>query len=275
MHDRGLLVALEQWRDWPISQQPEFVKSFDAGFSHKTCLLKADNHLLVLKLFEQSHAPAINIQQWAAKHSLAPKILYFDNGYSYCLMEYCNGGQSKNVDALASKLKQLHIQAVPSVFSERGPLNLAAVQQRYLVNANKEAIDVHQQLQPLLELFFNDSSTLCCCHNDLVAENYMEQNNQPILIDWEYAQLNNPWFDIASAFYYFKLDAAARIRFMHAYDKTLVEKLDQPIVTAALCTVVWTDILWHLDRDEGKKWSQLKQTLDQLRAYASQLGVSI
>ena len=275
MHDPRLVATLEQWRDWPVSQQPAFVKSFDAGLSHQTFLLKADNKQWVLKLFRQPHAQAINIQQWAAKNALAPNILYFDSAYSYCLMEYCDGGQCGNVSALAGKLKLLHTQSVPPVFSKLGSVNFVDIHQRYLANADREVMTVHQQLLPAMELFFSDSNSLCCCHNDLVTENYMEQNAQPVFIDWEYAQLNNPWFDIASVFYYFKLDHQAQVRFMQTYNEELVEQLQQPIYAAALCTVLWTNILWHLDKGKATEWSRLQEKLDQLRVYANQLGLSI
>ena len=40
-------------------------------------------------------------------------------------------------------------------------------------------------------------ANLCCCHNDLVAENILETDHLRFL-DWEYACDNDPFFDLAT-----------------------------------------------------------------------------
>lgn len=39
----------------------------------------------------------------------------------------------------------------------------------------------------------------CLCHNDLTRGNILRSSSGPVAIDWEYAGIGSPWFDIAAA----------------------------------------------------------------------------
>lgn len=39
----------------------------------------------------------------------------------------------------------------------------------------------------------------CLCHNDLTRDNVLQSRSGPVAIDWEYAGIGSPWFDIAAA----------------------------------------------------------------------------
>ena len=279
MPDPRLQATLRQWQDWPVSQKPELVRAFDSGLNHQAFLLEVDSQWLVLKLFSQvqkteTQGRAIQVQNWAAQCSLAPAILYSDQDKNYCLMEYCAGGQCDDIQALASKLKLLHSETAPVVDFSMQKLDLLSVQSAYLAEATSHIQKIHQQLLPAIQIFVDDSNHACVCHNDLVTENCRVMDNQAVFIDWEYAQLNNPWFDIASIFYYFNFDRQARLKFIQHYDKSFLEQLEKPICVAAICTVLWTDILWHLERGSEDEWHRQQQKIDVLRGYANQLGLA-
>ena len=44
----------------------------------------------------------------------------------------------------------------------------------------------------------DDTKDYCLCHNDLVHHNLLFKFNGLVLIDWEYASMNSPLFDLAS-----------------------------------------------------------------------------
>jgi thiamine kinase-like enzyme len=68
----------------------------------------------------------------------------------------------------------------------------------------------------LAELRFEPARE-CLCHNDLVAGNIIETSDGLKLIDWEYAGLGDPWFDIALVIEHHQLDDALQTAFVNAY----------------------------------------------------------
>lgn len=57
---------------------------------------------------------------------------------------------------------------------------------------------------------------LCCCHNDLVAENVLAAD-RVLLIDWEYACDNDPFFDLATIVEHHELQETQVIVLLQAY----------------------------------------------------------
>ena len=57
---------------------------------------------------------------------------------------------------------------------------------------------------------------LCCCHNDLVAENIISTPDI-LLLDWEYACDNDPLFDIAVVVAHHGLSAGQADVLLDAY----------------------------------------------------------
>jgi len=55
------------------------------------------------------------------------------------------------------------------------------------------------------------------CHNDLMPGNLIEQGERLWLIDWEYAAMGNPLFDLAGVVSNAELDAAATAALVDAY----------------------------------------------------------
>jgi thiamine kinase-like enzyme len=57
----------------------------------------------------------------------------------------------------------------------------------------------------------------CLCHNDLVAGNILEGSQGLKFIDWEYAGLGDPWFDLALVTEHHQLSAQLEDGFVQAY----------------------------------------------------------
>ena len=81
------------------------------------------------------------------------------------------------------------------------------------------------------------------CHNDLNPQNILWNHHTPTLIDWEYAGIQDRYFDLASVVVEFGFDTTKREAFMTAYFQRKrwdVEKLDAYITLyQAVCQHWW------------------------------------
>jgi thiamine kinase-like enzyme len=90
-------------------------------------------------------------------------------------------------------LRRLHrLQAIGKPFALRS--NLA----RYVgLVATAEAHQIAGEADILLRRLSTDHSRLCLCHNDLSSANILDTGSLR-LIDWEYAAIGDPCFDLAT-----------------------------------------------------------------------------
>jgi thiamine kinase-like enzyme len=63
-------------------------------------------------------------------------------------------------------------------------------------------------------------SPLCLCHNDLLNANFIDDGEQLRIVDWEYAGMGDPFFDLANYAVNLELDVEQRRRLIEAYAGT-------------------------------------------------------
>lgn len=259
---------LDNWRAWGLSKRPVLVRMFDQGLSHDTALLKTDGELgeqeLVLKMFGRDSGWSVAVQKRASEFGVAPKVLFHSDHGHYCLMEYLHPAKSIQVpiEELVASLRLVHSA---KTWPESTKFSLMHHCDNYLQGLDPNYQRLHSALLPALKKFIGDATTQVFCHNDLVAENYLLNNGKIFLLDWEYAQTNNPWFDLASLVFYQDLNIEQQQILLQGYwQNELPENADE-LLMAALCAVNWLDILWHAQRDPNpglaKHHTQLKKLL--------------
>jgi thiamine kinase-like enzyme len=251
--DQALLDLRVDWRAWPIQGAPRFVRNFESGLNHRAFVIESANLRYVLKLFKSPIPLAVAAQRWAAKLSLSPKVLYSPRDGRYMLMEFADGKNlqgteltSENIDAIAQSLKTLHGEPIDQTIIANGHFDYLGFCQTYLENCDPQIRKKHDSLLSTLNVFTQDKTPSRFCHNDLVASNCVFSSEQVVLLDWEFAQINNPWFDLVSIIYYLKLNKSHAQRFLNTYQTDLGSSFEQNIYYATLCAVVWIDTLWHL-----------------------------
>ena len=281
-----LQSILSNWQHLPIQEQPALLKTFTAGLNHQTYLIGSREDKYVLKLFTEPNRPAIKAQQWAAQHSLAPRVLYASDQYDLVLMHYQAGKTAKpgalntrQLANLAISLRQLHKLPCDNLEPIVGHFDLQQFCQNYLDKIDDPEIHrIHQALQPALELFLNDPTPWCLCHNDLVVDNIFLGQQQSTFIDWEYTQMHNPWFDLAAVIYYLKLDQQQIQRFLFHYNREWQTSkgniAKSTIVVAAHCAVIWLDVLWHLAKTRLYSVSETQLAIDHLHQLVEKLKTS-
>jgi len=148
------------------------------------------------------------ISSMAAKIGIAPQIYCFDPENLLMVSQWIEGEskQRLNADELISLVKTL--KTLHSVkFSEQ---NIQTVDLKTLVKQNEiisEAFDICDR--------YPGSKALC--HNDPNPRNIIWRNKQPYLIDFEYAGLNDVYFDLAAVSVEFGLSEVAQRLMMEEY----------------------------------------------------------
>ena len=121
-------------------------------------------------------------------------------------------------------------------------------------------------------------AALAPCHNDPLAENFLDARGRMYLVDWEYAGMNDPMWDLG--------DLSVEAGFGPEQDEALLrayfegappaEQRGRMVLAKGLCDLVWT--LWGLlagdERQPGRGLLGLfDQPLRALQAAAGERGV--
>ncbi len=183
------------------------------------CVLRLDKALaLELRLNREAEH---DIAETASLARIGARPLFFDAENGVSLREYLPGRSWHENDLhspvklqlLANRLRDLH--ALPPAGSQYEPGRAA---RRYAQQLGTQtARELADQANLLLADLHEQLSRECLCHNDLVASNILESSAGLKLIDWEYAGLGDPWFDLALVIEHHQLDDALQSGFIRAY----------------------------------------------------------
>ena len=237
------------WQRWGLLAKPQIVEQFTAGQNHRTLLLKSADEFWVLKQFAHSFDVAVSAQRWAANLELAPEIRYAKGNLALMAYQESIVFSDQHLSLLGKALRKLHAAPTPTTFAR---FDLLEFCQQYLSSLDgslsKKAASIHADLMVGLDYFTQDPTPWCVCHNDLVTSNCLFEPDRVWFIDWEYAMLHNPWFDLAAIVVYFELDAQTSQRFLAHYAPGWESKLETPIFLASQIALLWGDLLWHLSK---------------------------
>ncbi|MGB5721792.1 MAG: phosphotransferase [Woeseiaceae bacterium] len=186
--------------DWQGAEHTEL----SGGLSNRVWLLEKDGRKAVLKIDLQprstpfaSRAEEAVVQSAAASAGLASQVLFA--GEQVYLTAWVPGStwnpssleQQGKTEQLAASLRQLH--SLPLTGRSFDALGAAKRYAENAENADNELISLCLRIVRGAQL----PNHLCCCHNDLVAENIITTPGLRF-IDWEYACDNDPLFDLAT-----------------------------------------------------------------------------
>jgi thiamine kinase-like enzyme len=92
----------------------------------------------------------------------------------------------------------------------------AAVERYARQLGTPEAGQLAEQCLDLLGECRQMQDSVCLCHNDLLNHNIME-SDRAMLIDWEFAGMGDPWFDLAVVIEHHALGEKLGRQFLNAY----------------------------------------------------------
>jgi len=214
--NENLNHALSSWETWgsPLQHKPRVLKNL-GGVTRRTYLIedKDSKTLLTLRL-TANHYAQLNID-WERERfildaikdiGVAPKLFYMDQYVQ--IREFLigrhpvRGEQDESVvTSIAETIRLVHQQKIPDSYpiSVRNELNYYYT--RVSDSLLKESIEnMHEVILDLLTSTdgqLTSKYTLTICHNDLLPENILITPSGVRILDWEYAGLGNPLFDVA------------------------------------------------------------------------------
>ena len=137
------------------------------------------------------------------------------------------------------------------------------------INRYKEILKYKIQKDPILEIGFEIFEDLYCesypkvfSHNDLTQENII-WNCKYVFIDWEYAGLNNPLFDIASIISSYSLNDRQINGLWCGYGKK--SDLDIEILRKWVKFTYFCDYIWRICLIETSTHDEKSLNLDDLK----------
>lgn len=192
--------AVRDLPDWHDASCTEL----SGGFSNRTWLLQRGDARAVLKIDAASRTAPFGtrkqeaaVQTAAASAGLAGAVLFVDEGVY--LTEYVVGSQWQptlldqpaRIEQLAASLRRLH--GLPRTDRSFDAIGAGKHYVSAIDSPDSEIVSLCQRVIRGTRL----PNYLCCCHNDLVAENILTTPGIKFL-DWEYACDNDPLFDLAT-----------------------------------------------------------------------------
>ena len=172
----------------------------------------------------------------AISHSCScPNIIFNDFNAGIIIWEYIEGTEVEsklilNKDfliRLGRKVKNIHITDTTTLSS----YNFLDFIEHYknIIKDSKFAVDINN----LISKLYNSDTQLTLCHNDLTKPNILVGDTISF-IDWEYASLNDPHYDIATVFQAYNLNANQMIKKINQVKVELKNELsgikDKPYV---------------------------------------------
>lgn len=169
-----------------------------------------------------------------ARAGIGPEILFCDPARHLLVTRYmgptwtdADAVDDGNIARIATVLRRLHALTPPPGLHS---VELRAVVDGYLATLREHgvqpAVDSTALWSKACEVadVLQQNSSVRLCHNDVHALNVVEAREGGLrLIDWEYAGLGEPMFDLASICVYHDYDEGQRARLLCAYEPAMGE----------------------------------------------------
>lgn len=219
---------LDDWPLWQITScQPDDIQleKISGGMTNQNYLLHLDVGRYVIRFDAKNSAELdidrnaeYRIHQMAAEAGLVNPVIYRNtNTPRYWIREYIQG-KSLSVEALKNELiindahpNDTHLNQIVSVLKTLHQIQPAhPLPTISLVDKAQQYIDIICQLKDvsgalnnvlnklLLILAEAPDKTRCLCHMDATLNNWIMASQGLRLIDWEYAGLGHPLWDLAT-----------------------------------------------------------------------------
>ena len=188
-----------------------------------------------------------------ATTGVAPRIVDYLEEWNVMVLEFIDGetmsgdrlrapGQARRV---AETLRCLHMGP-----RFRDDFNMFRLTERYLVVCEERGIPIPNgfrdrlgQVAEIERAFDANPVPSVPCHNDLLAENYIDDGRQLWIVDFEYSGNNDPCFELGDTAQECEFDAELRGELCEAYfGRARDDRLARMNLQALMADVGWT--LW-------------------------------
>jgi thiamine kinase-like enzyme len=199
--------ALGQWQHWqvgePLAGPPQPVARLGGGRSNYAVRVSDGRRDFAVRLDGVSHqelglnrAIEQRAQQLAADAGLAPVPRYFNPDLGVLVSDWHEPDASRprrpeELAATGELLRAIH--ALPGVHYRMKPLDRA---RRYLALCTTQQA-LTAEFLAACDRLDAEPTRLTLCHNDLLFANRLFSDGRLKALDWEYAAMGDPLFDLA------------------------------------------------------------------------------
>lgn len=153
---------------------------------------------------------------------ISEKVVYFDENTGIKISKFVHNARqykttptNEQITYLAKTLKKLHSSKLKVPFGYQMFYRLSIYKKSLFEDEYIDTKIEKQIIKDVQKIFAKDEMVLC--HNDLVQNNLLFKFNGLTLIDWEYAGMNNFYFDLASFISENKLNDEQKEFFLSKY----------------------------------------------------------
>jgi hypothetical protein len=263
-HDSSIEVALDQWRLWTLgdtNDRPTLGELLGEGSANRVYELLPMRRQ-VLRFAYKSHKLSVNpsleeIELWklVANEGLAPAVYYHSDGGDVVITDRLSFSDV-SLEAHAELCRQIH-----HLRPKGSQLRLTEVAATYRAAANEKssrtALETDRQSirRDLSQL---DSESPVFCHNDLSSQNVGWLGDRLLAIDWEYAAMGSPHYDVASASE--GMEHNERLEFAM---RVLENTFDQNLWSTACRVVPLINYLWALAKEDHDTALSLRPVIEE------------
>lgn len=185
-----------------IPYEYEFIKKLQVGLTNNNYLIKINNDEYIvrvprndLNIFDRNNEKIILSKLQHTTYTLP--VMYYEDGIQISkfvpnLVNYQQYNKRNKLESVAFLMKSLHAEKI-NITNTFNPIKQ--------IKLYYDLCDTTLKLSDydwLFEQYQNHTFTPVLCHNDWVDGNICFIDEKPYLIDFEYAGLNDPLFDIMS-----------------------------------------------------------------------------
>jgi thiamine kinase len=197
------------WQCW-ASSQPVVVKPLLGGLTNHSYLISTDNTLLVLRI-NSPISDALNLNRSAEtqalfhadKAGLCASLVYSDPKQQYIVNRYLgentwSANMPNAIAQLASLVRNIHQLANTHVqlnIEEKIAYYTTAIPTEAEFSEHLKTLGTEVQPHITTAKTLNTANVLC--HNDLLASNLIHNGGKLFAIDWEYAAMGDPFYELA------------------------------------------------------------------------------
>lgn len=164
----------------------------------------------------------------AAGVGVGPEVVAFVRPEGYLVTRFIDGGpipipemrRPARLEAVAGALRRVHDgPAIPGLFV---PFRIVEAYRALALERGvtiPTAYDLSMAVARRIELaFLTAPIELRPCHNDLLNANFIDDGSRVRIVDWEYAGMGDPFFDLGNFAVNQELEADDEAAFLAAYD---------------------------------------------------------
>ncbi|MEX2470195.1 MAG: choline/ethanolamine kinase family protein [Pseudohongiellaceae bacterium] len=196
--------TLAQWQSWQarLTRRPDLVGDLN-GKSNDTFLVAGGNEQFVVRINSPAHRLGVDrtaelqILTDIAAREYAPSVVFASE--EILVTRYVTGGHPQPdqcrswLDRAGRLFRTIHTTPT-RVTTILDPLQHAINYCKAIENPDRL---ITACLEKLLQRPQVTPDDVCLCHNDLLFENIISNTAGWVAIDWEYASLGDPAFDLA------------------------------------------------------------------------------